>query len=229
MPFVHPGERSSAERWDAGTAGPYGQDEYFHLNYVDVLPPNPHQGKAKAFAPGNLLLSFPLFQMLLILDPVTYEILWRHYLDPRRSLHGQHCAHMLPNGNILMFVNALIDDLGGTHSSVVEVDPTTHQTVWQYAGSPGETYYSMQTGCAVRLPGGDTLISVGAPIPRSQAPYLLRVGRDGALLGRFEVQAGSSFYAEVPADARFLGRIDWVPAAYLEGHLPLSAGTPPPP
>ncbi len=220
LPFKHPAEDDATGGWDdSRIGGPYGKGEYFHVNHVDVLPPNPNSGKGRAFAPGNLLLSFPLFQMLAILDPETYEFLWTYTLDPARSSFGQHCAQMLPSGNVLVFVNGLKGRGGKLHSSVVELDPVTKRTVWRYLGSPPESFYSELLGCAQRLRDGNTLITVGDMAPPAGYPYVLEVTPRQEVVRRYAIGPGSAFLRK----ARRLQSVTWAPRAALADILPLSA------
>ncbi len=219
LPFKHPAEDNPMGVWVDMQMKTYGKEEYFHLNYLDVLPPNPNEGKARAFAAGNLLLSFPLFQMLAILDPRTYEILWTYTLDPKVSTHGQHCPHMLASGNILLFVNRLVDAQGRQHSKIVELDPVSKETVWSYVATPPTAFMSETLGCVKRLENGNTLITVGDPLGPERKPYIFEVTRDKALVRKHIVQKNSAFFYKERA------LYDVQPVSYeaLARHLPLSA------
>ncbi len=220
LPFRHPAEDNPRGVWDDAKLEHYGNGEYFHLNYVDVLPRNPNEQAGRAFAAGNLLLSFPLFQTLAILDPTTYEILWTHTLDAREAEFGQHCASMLPTGNILMFVNSLRGrEPGQRHSAIVELDPVTRKIVWRYVATPPQAFFSEQLGCVQRLEDGNTLVTVGAPLPSRQKPYVFVVTPKGEVVSRYTVQRSSAFYQE----DRQLLQVSWVPRRALAPHLPITA------
>lgn len=86
-------------------------------------------------------------------------------------LSGQHDAHMIPEGlpgagDILVFDN---EGEGGyppmamriiAGSRVLEINPVTHQVVWEYIGTK-ESFFSSFFGSAQRLPNGNTLIDEG--------------------------------------------------------------------
>jgi hypothetical protein len=70
------------------------------------------------------------------------------------ELSGPHDAHLLPNGNVLVFDNGL----GRGWSRVVEVDPARREIVWQYRAPEPRDLYSRIHGSGQRLPNGNTLI-----------------------------------------------------------------------
>lgn len=73
----------------------------------------------------------------------------------RGVLDGPHDASWLANGRLLVFDNGL----GRNWSRVVEVDPQAREIVWEYRGSPPESFYTASRGSAQRLPNGNTLVS----------------------------------------------------------------------
>ncbi len=203
LPFAHPADRPQGGRWGvrqrpAGAHWAYfGEHEYFHLNYVQPLPRTPLRHASPAFTPGNLLLSFPMYQTLVILEPGTNKILWAHTLDPDKSLFGQHCPYMLSSGNILMFVNTNHEKGSKRHSSVVELDPLSRQTVWRFVADPPESFHNSLAGCAQRLGNGDTLVTAfseqqeAPPKPGVEpVPYIIVVDPQGKERSRHPIPQG---------------------------------------
>jgi hypothetical protein len=70
------------------------------------------------------------------------------------ELSGPHDAHLLPNGNVLVFDNGL----GRGWSRVVEMDPARREIVWQYHAPQPRDLYSRIHGSSQRLLNGNTLI-----------------------------------------------------------------------
>lgn len=119
------------------------RNEWAHMNTSFVCPD------------GNILVSCRHTNSVFIIDKKTGDIIWR--LDP--EVQHQHDAQMLENGNIMIFDNGSCrNGIGPSRSRVIEVDPKTNKTVWQYeADPPGDFYSPVQGGCQ-RLPNGNTLI-----------------------------------------------------------------------
>jgi hypothetical protein len=68
-----------------------------------------------------------------------------------------HQPTVLEDGQLLVF-----DNMGHQgFSRVVEFDPLARELTWQYAGDPPESLFSIFSGSAQRLPGGNTLICNG--------------------------------------------------------------------
>jgi outer membrane protein assembly factor BamB len=104
-----------------------------------------------AFERGNLLLSSRPSSFVCVLDPRRAEIVWLL----QGSFREQHDPKLLDDGHLLLFDN------GGERraSAVLELDPATGATIWEYRGSPDAPFHSATCGTAERLPNGDTLIT----------------------------------------------------------------------
>jgi len=126
-------------------------EDIFHTNSIQVLDGS-LADRLPAFRKGNILVSMPRLDAVAVLDPAEGRIVW--------ALTGQwaaqHSAHLLPNGNLLLF-----DNLGllKAASRVVEVEPLTQKMVWSYGGRSGEELLSETSGWVERLDNGNTLIT----------------------------------------------------------------------
>lgn len=126
--------------------------EYYHLNSLESLPETELGKKDKRFQKGNWLISLPYFNLVVILDRETKEVVWSWGSD---ELGIQHMPRMLKNGNILIYDNGkYVRD----YSRVIEVDPVKNEIVWEYKADPPQDFYSATQGSAQRLPNGNTLI-----------------------------------------------------------------------
>ena len=93
----------------------------------------------------------------------------------RGSFEGQHDPKVIPNGNLLLF-----DNRGrGNASSVLELDPLTGETVWEYHGTPEAPFFSLTCGTAERLPNGNTLVT------ESDSGRAFEVTRAGEIVWEF--------------------------------------------
>lgn len=109
-------------------------------------------------ADGGVLVSFRRLNAIATIDRATQQVRW-HQHD--RTWGGQHDAQVLENGNILLFANGCnVPDM--PFSRVLEIDPQTGATVWEYRGQPVLTFFSPHISGAQRLPSGNTLICEGA-------------------------------------------------------------------
>jgi hypothetical protein len=128
--------------------------DYFHLNTLTVLPPNPLGEQDPRFRAGNLLICFRNVNQVAVLDHETWETSW---VWGEGDLQWPHHPTMVGGGNILVFDNGVLRGF----SRVVEVDPLTDKIVWEYVADPPESFYTYEKGSAQRLPNGNTLICDG--------------------------------------------------------------------
>ena len=136
--------------------------DIFHDNTATVLPGNELEHDDSRFAKGNILASQRNTNLIYIIDKHSGAVVWK-WGNGEDQLVGQHHPTMLQNGNILIYDN------GGQagypvkyrfNSRLLEIDPLTEQTVWEY----GYEYYQRQSskflssswGSAQRLPNGNT-------------------------------------------------------------------------
>ena len=131
------------ERYPLNMVG--GRKEFAHCNACCPLPN------------GDVMLSFRKISTIMIIDRKTGKPRW----EKRDDAWGmQHDCEMLANGNILFFANG--QDTGlMPHSRVIEMDPATGKTVWEYQGNPPWTFFSPHISGSQRLSSGNTLICEG--------------------------------------------------------------------
>jgi len=145
--------RSSKLDRPAGVYEPEIFYDYYHINSVQELPETPLGKKDDRFQKGNWLVDIPFFNLVVILDKETKEIVWTW--GPG-EISVQHMPRMLEDGNILIFDN-------GKHvrdySRVIELDPVEKEIVWEYRADPPQSFFTAESGAAQRLPNGNTLIT----------------------------------------------------------------------
>ncbi|MBF0490787.1 MAG: hypothetical protein HQL15_09285 [Candidatus Omnitrophica bacterium] len=130
-----------------------GQYDYYRLNAIQILPDTSLGLKDSRFRAGHWLISFRHGSMMFILDQDSKAIVWKCIDgDVADRLEGQHGAHMLANGNILIFDNGRYRGW----SRVIEIDPRDNRIVWQFRQ---EGFYTLSQGYAQRLINGNTLIT----------------------------------------------------------------------
>lgn len=127
------------------------EGDIFHTNTLEVLDGR-FADRHPAFREGNVLVSVLRLNALAILDPNREEIVWAKTGSWRR----QHQPTFLDKGNLLLFDNL---GAGRTRSRVLEIDPLSGETVWQYGGTPGVDFLSKTLGSCQRLPNGNTLLT----------------------------------------------------------------------
>ncbi len=138
----------------------FADREFFHMNSIQVIPANESEKKDSVFRRGNLLLSFcnyndSLVSFIAIVDPNSYKILWYYVQNDGKQMHT---PGMLPNGNILMYVNS--DCRNAVDSSFIdEINPVTKTVVWNYVERLPDVAVRCSHGSCQRLPNGNTLIA----------------------------------------------------------------------
>lgn len=123
--------------------------DLFHTNAIQVLD-GENAAASPAFRRGNILLSVLYMDAVVILDPTRRKIVWAATRDWKR----QHEPVLLPGGTMLLY-----DNLGAAgQSRILELDPLTLKTVWEYRGTTAQPFFSAECGTVHRLPNGNTLI-----------------------------------------------------------------------
>lgn len=176
--------------------------DWAHINSLSYVGPNPwYDAGDNRFNPENILFSIRNINFIGIVDKKSGKIVWRLGPDAREQkswikigqLIGPHGAHIIPKGlpgagNLLVFDNGGYGGLGnptGTspdgnnverrhYSRVLEINPVTFQTVWEYSTytalqptlkgntrQVSKVFFSLFTSNAQRLPNGNTLICEG--------------------------------------------------------------------
>jgi hypothetical protein len=121
------------------------RDEFAHANAISPL------------SNGDILISFRRLNTIGVIDRQTRKMKWDHRDD---SWGMQHDCAPLANGNITLFANGC-NIATNPFSRVIEFDPRTRQTVWEYRGRPRHTFFSPHISGAQRLASGNTLICEG--------------------------------------------------------------------
>lgn len=132
-----------------------------HINSVEVLDGS-LADTLPAFQKGNVLISSPHINAIMVLDLKARKITWSH----QGRFIAQHHPTMIGNGNLLLFDNHRtklmspgVRRIPGDHSAVHEIDPVSGKVVWHYGGSEESPLYSECCGTTYRLDNGNTLIT----------------------------------------------------------------------
>ena len=136
------------EEFQLGTGRDNG--DIFHTNTLEVLDGR-IAAQAPAFASGRVLVSLRVPSVLAIVDLEDERVVWARKGDYRR----QHDPKIIANGNLLLFDNVGLRN----KSRVLEIDPTTDETLWSYSGTQDDPFLTRACGAAQRLPNGNTLIT----------------------------------------------------------------------
>ena len=128
-----------------------------HVNTCEVLPDNPTAKKDSRFKAGNLLLCGRHANTIFIVDKPSGKVVWAWGPD---QLQGPHMPTMLENGHILVYDNGHhVPETARQYTRVLEIEPISGKIVWEYKGSPKESFYSPSRGSNNRLKNGNTLIA----------------------------------------------------------------------
>lgn len=121
---------------------------------------------------NSVLVSLARQDRVAIIDFERSKLVWTW---GARELQGVHDAHLLDNGNILLFDNGV----KRRWSRVIEVNPRTDEIVWQYRAPVKLSFFSGGRGTCQRLPNGNTLIC------SSEKGAVFEVNPDGQTVWRF--------------------------------------------
>ena len=121
--------------------------DILHTNHVEVFDDR-LSDRDPIYAEGNILVSMRNINAIAILDGESSEVIW---IWGSINLTYQHHPTLLEDGHILLFDNGL------TRSRLIEIDPLSHEIVWQYAPKSG--FFSKRRGGNQRLTNGNTLIT----------------------------------------------------------------------
>ena len=131
--------------------------ECYPLNPVADRAEFAHANACRPLDNGDVMVSFRRISTIAIIDRSTRKVRWEHRDD---SWGMQHDCEMLENGHILLFANGL-NTGGNPFSRVIEFDPVTATTTWEYRGNPPWTLFSPHVSGAQRLASCNTLICEG--------------------------------------------------------------------
>lgn len=144
--------------------------DVLHANTIEVLRESPRVPHP-AFRPGRVLVCFRELHAVAVVDLDRERVVWL-----QQGPWGMpHQPTVLEDGRLMVF-----DNMGHQgFSRVVEFDVPRGEVVWQYAGDPPESLFSIFSGSAQRLPGGTTLVT------ESYAGRALEVTREGRVVWEF--------------------------------------------
>ncbi len=124
--------------------------DILHTNTLEIVRMNSEE--VPWLKKGTVITSSPHLCSLMALDIAEEKLTWFF----KKDFTGQHEPELLENGNILFF-----DNHNHTkQSTVIEFDPITGKTVWEYDGAPDGKYFSQGCSTAYRLPNGNTQITI---------------------------------------------------------------------
>lgn len=144
---------------------------------VDIFTPHatrevwPGLNSVEELADGRIISTSYNMSLIYIWNRKERKVDWRYGNQPNKQISFPHDPTELENGNILVFDNGryYVANPGGSSavfppdfSRVLEIDPKTEETVWEYRADNPVDFYSTYISSAQRLPNGNTLIDEGA-------------------------------------------------------------------
>ena len=131
-------------------AGGERSGDLFHTNTVTLLDGRLADADP-AFEKGNVLTAMRAIDTIAVLDLEQKKLVWLR----RGAFRKQHDPKILDNGHLLLFDNRGIPG----KSAILELDPISGHSIWEYRGTPESPFFSKTCGAAERLPNGNTLVS----------------------------------------------------------------------
>ena len=121
--------------------------DVFHTNTVEIIERD-IEGLASE---GDVLICVRNLNTVAIIDVSAEEVVWRLKRD---DLDRPHQPSIVGE-NILVFDNGF----ERRYSRVIELNPYTGETVWDYTAQRKRSFFSSVRGACQRLPNGNTLIT----------------------------------------------------------------------
>lgn len=146
-PEIFPLARVGENDWGGGR-----WIDLLHTNSVEWVHHPDLADRHPIYAPTNVLVCFRHQNRVAIIDWERRAVVWAWGAG---ELSGPHDAHVLADGNVLIFDNGM----ERFWSRVVEVDPLSGMIVWKYRAPDPKDFFTMSKGAAQRLPNGNTLIT----------------------------------------------------------------------
>ena len=137
--------------------------DFFKKYTINPISLREEFGHANTISPlknGDYLVSYRVFDLLVIISRKTGEIVWEYH---NHELGGQHDCQELGNGNILVFANGHNTPGGSPNfSQVWEIDRESKEIVWCYSPKKNPLlFWSPHISGCQRLDSGNTLICEG--------------------------------------------------------------------
>ena len=164
--------------------------DWTHANSLDVTPD------------GTIIMSLRHLSQIIAIKPDFSGVAWRlggpgsdfTLQDPTDQFWLQHCAKVLPNGNLLLFDNGddRPEEQGGQYSRAMELkldlSTKTATKVWEYRNNPD--LYSDCCSSAYRLPNGNTAVDFGQDSANSPGIFhLVEVDPSNKVIASFQLSA----------------------------------------
>ncbi|MEM7203439.1 MAG: arylsulfotransferase family protein [Planctomycetota bacterium] len=168
--------------------------DVLHTNTIQILD-GAHADTAPMFAAGRALVSMRALDTVAVVDLAKSTVTWA-----MGSLwHKQHEPVLVDGGRLLLF-----DNRGhqGT-ARAIEVDPRTHEVVWEYHGTAETPLISEGLGTVQRLANGNTLIT------ESESGRALEVTPDGDVVWEYLNPHRAGEDNELIASLFEVVRFDW--------------------
>ena len=139
-------------------------DEHLEIEKYPLSPMVPrhewaHPNSIFVQKNGDIMVSWRNNNLIAVIDRNSGKFVfeWMDY-----DLGHQHDFQQLENDNYMVFIN--VGKFDGTQipgSKILEFNPSTKETVWEYVDSTGYTFSSPFISGAQRLENGNTLICEG--------------------------------------------------------------------
>lgn len=142
--------------------------DILHSNSVEVI----NRDISGLCKKGDVLISIRELNLVAIVDMKKEKVIWSW---GENDLDKQHNPTLLNNGNILIFDNGM----KRKYSRIIELNPLTKKIVWEYKGSPPNSFFSYNRGVNQKLPNGNILIT------ESAKGHVFEITRGGKIVWEF--------------------------------------------
>lgn len=128
--------------------------DIIHANMIEIVP-QAAIGKTPFYKEGHIMISLRKTDLLFMVDPDKEEITWASF-GPWKA---QHSPQIQPDGSVMVFDNLGALSSNGRSSRILQFDPVTMETLWEYRGTTDNPFYSYHSASLQVLPNDNILIT----------------------------------------------------------------------
>jgi len=166
----------------------------FHTNSLWLLTATDAARLGDSFRAGDALVSMAMLDTIAILDMENGVARWWQ----QGPFGMQHQPRPTSDGGIILFNNYLTAE----RSSVLTLDPRTHQVTREYTGPEAAPLYSRRSGGVQVLPNGNVLVI------ETDGGRALEVTRKGEVVWEFRSPYRAGKRGDLVANLYSLDRVD---------------------
>ncbi|MBT7610075.1 MAG: hypothetical protein HN576_09980 [Bacteriovoracaceae bacterium] len=164
---------------------------YLNTNYFQMITADNQDNKSIVFKEGNIVVSFNLIDVFMVVNPSFSKILWT---SSKKSVLQQHTPTYTKNGKFLVYDNGL--NKKREQSRIVILDVNTNKYKKIYPLKKKDEFYSELSGGAFYTKKGTIVFNN----PSKESNNIIEIDSSGKVLWRYDFQSGENGYRVNPVE-----------------------------